>query len=222
MALDRQPHLTAVRLRDVGDIVKRRLPASVAALSLAIATPGLANPANATFTSAAVDFAVPIPAGYCPASGDVAHWAAERSAKDTRNETKVTLVRCDAGADPKANLIVVTVTRRPPPAGMTRAKMLALAADMLKRPGIRAKLNQDDPREPRVGDVDDFCVYVAFDLASNDAGVPARGAGCMTIIGGQGLTVFERGYGMLDKDLAQLKREVRTISESIKAVPHGS
>jgi hypothetical protein len=200
-----------------------RFSVLVATLSLAISSPGLTTgPTMTAFTNAAVNFTMPIPAGYCPTTGEIARWVAERSAKDMRNETKASLAPCDTDTDPITSLIVVTTARRPAPAGMTREKMLRLFADLIKRPDIRAGLKQGDPREPQLGDIDDFCLYVEMDVASNAAGVPARGTGCLTMVGGQALTVFKVGFGAPDKDLTQLKREVRALAESIMVVSNGS
>ncbi len=200
-----------------------RLPALIAALSLAITFPGFsAEPATARFTSASVDFSMLIPPGYCPATGEVAQWMAERSAKDERNEAKVMLARCGPGIDPTTGMIVVSVARRPAPAGMTREKMLGLFADMLKRPDILEKLGQNDPREPKFGEIDDFCIYIEMDVASNAAGVPARGVGCMTMVGGQAITIIKGAFGKSDKDFAQLKREVRAVAGSIAVVTDGA
>lgn len=212
----------------------RYLAGAFAALALAATPCGAAAEGMVPhrFSVGGTDFTVPLPEGYCLPSGQTVELARNVAALDTMNITHANLDRCGTFGE---DYVHIKSPRQPQSVPMPRADFIALIAreiqtasgqqlvdDAIDKAGrdIAEGTGNDvqlDNTVPRFFGQDDTCAYMAMtgDVVAASGTAKIRGVICMTLVGGQFMSI--NAYGLEGRGVTddQLKARVRAIAASI-------
>jgi hypothetical protein len=212
----------------------RKVTLALAALALVPGAASAQGNAEHRFTAGGKDFAVPVPQGYCLPSGVTVALAEKVASLDSMNFTHANLDRCGTFGE---DYVHIKSPRQSQPLSMPRAEFIALLArefqttagqeaaeEAIAQAGREVAEGTDneialDMIAPRYGGQDDICAYMVMtgNVVTDAGSLAMRGVICMTLVGGQFMSV--NAYAVEGKGIteAQLKTRARTIAASIKA-----
>jgi hypothetical protein len=214
--------------------------ATMLAALLAIAPVKDATPPMAVFAVGTVNLEIPIPAGYCLPTGDIAAVAQVVAASDDVNVTDLTLVRCGVGSQAALeDYMIIKTPKRALVDTVTREQLLVAVGAEFDRPefkdfiakGVGAQAENQWKNmgveihfsgTPQPLGRDNVCAYLGGQLSPSDKDgkiYPTLMGGCLTSVGGKVVSVFRYVAPGKGKEVGDLLREVRALAVQIRVAP---